>query len=306
MSAGRVVSLLPSATEIVCALGAADRLVGRSHECDHPAGITRLPTCTRACFPDGNSREIDERVTDLVTRGLSLYDVDVSLLRSLAPDLVVTQDQCAVCAVHLSEVEAALASWTGGDVKLVSLAPATLGDVFRDIVRLGEALGLPDRARQLTRELATRVSAVGEKTGDVASPPSVVCLEWIDPPMAAGNWMPELVQIAGGRCRLAEAGRRSASFAWPALHDADPDVVVVTACGFDLPRTRRETVPLGRHPEWLQLRAVREGRVFLTDGNAYFNRSGPRLVESLEMLAEMLHPDRFCFGHEDRGWVRMS
>jgi iron complex transport system substrate-binding protein len=303
----RVVSLLPSATEIVHALGLGDRLVGRSHECDFPAQAAGLPACTRARFADGSSREIDDRVGDLVSRGLSLYDVDVDQLRELRPDLVLTQDQCAVCAVHLSDVETALAEWTGGEVRVLSLSPSTLGDVFGDITRVGEVLGESARARELTTDLADRISQIGEKTGGLVGDerPSVACLEWIDPLMAAGNWMPELVTLAGGRPLLGETGRHSPGIAWEDLRSADPDVLVVTACGFDLERTALEMGPLLAHPDWPSLRAVSSGRVFLTDGNAYFNRSGPRLVDSLEILAEVLHPERFDFGHEGRGWRRI-
>ncbi len=305
MSAPRVVSLLPSATEIVCALGQGERLVGRSHECDFPPDVEALPVCTRAGFPDGSSRQIDDRVVDLVNRGLSLYDIETDLLRELQPQVVLTQDQCEVCAVHLRDVEAALAQWTGSDVQIVSLAPSVLGDVWRDVVRVGEALGAESEARRLSADLAGRVSKVGEKTSALEDRPSVVCLEWIDPLMAAGNWMPELVTISGGKSTLGETGRHSPAISWPELRAADPDVLMVTACGFDLPRTRSEMAPLLENPQWKALGAVAAGQVYLTDGNAYFNRSGPRLVESLEILAEILHPERFAFGHEGSGWARL-
>jgi iron complex transport system substrate-binding protein len=302
----RVVSLLPSATEIVCALGLRDRLVGRSHECDFPLGVRDLPAVTSACFEDGDSRQIDDRVQDLVNRGLSLYDVDVDALRDLAPDVVITQDQCKVCAVHLSDVEEALATRMGRDVRIVSLAPEILGDVWRDVARVGGALGADAQAKQLTQQLAERVSEVVEKIGVAAERPSVVCLEWIDPLMAAGNWTPELVTIAGGRPLLGDPGRHSPRIEWADLLAADPDVIVVTACGFDLERTEREIGALTGHASWPDLRAVREGRVFLTDGNAYFNRSGPRLVESIEILAEILHPVKAAFGHVERGFRALA
>ena len=302
--APRIVSLLPSASEIVCAIGCEERLVGRSHECDHPASIRDRPICTRSTFPDGSSREIDDRVQDLVQRGLSLYEVDLPLLRELAPDVVLTQDQCKVCAVHREDLEEGLRDWTGQPVELVSLSPAVLGDVWRDIMRVGEALGEDSRARQVVDGLNDRVAEIGEKTGD-AMRPGVVCLEWTDPLMAAGNWVPELVAVAGGRSLLGTVGRHSPAISWEELVRVDPEVIVVTACGFDLPRTRREVDPLLSHPSWAGLRAVREKRVFLADGNAYFNRSGPRLVESIEILAEILHPDRVGFGHEGSGFARL-
>lgn len=301
----RVVSLLPSASEIVFAVGCGERLVGRSHECDHPAPVQALPACTRASFPDGSSREIDDRVVGRVQRGLSLYEVDLERLRALEPEIVITQDQCRVCAVHLSELEAGLQDWTGTPVRIVSLSPAVLGDVWRDIVRVDEALGAGDAARRLTRQLSDRVASIGERTGD-APRPRVACLEWLDPLMAAGNWVPELVWIAGGRPVLGEIGQHSPGIGWRELSQADPDVLVVTACGFDLARSRRELEPLLARPEWRRLRAVDSGRVYVTDGNAYFNRSGPRLVESIEILAEILHPDRCAFGHAGRGFERAA
>lgn len=300
-----VVSLLPSATEIVCALGRRDQLVGRSHECDHPADVASLPTCTRATFPDGSSREIDDSVRDLVSRGLSLYDVDLDTLQRLAPDVVITQDQCKVCAVHLADVEAALAECTGTDTRIVSLSPQVLGDVWRDVRTVGDAIGAASEARDLTADLAERIAGIVEQTGRRGQE-SVVCLEWIEPLMASGNWMPELVRIAGGRPLLGDTGRHSPTIEWAQLVEADPDVLVVTACGFDLPRTEREIGALTGRPGWHDLRAAREERVYLADGNAYFNRSGPRLVESIEILAEILHPDRHDFGHAGRGYRRLK
>lgn len=301
----RIVSLLPSTTEIACALGLREQLVGRSHECDYPLGIERLPACTTARFADGSSREIDDRVRDLVQRGLSVYDVDALLLQQLAPTLILTQDQCRVCAASLEDVEAALAEWTGSAPTVVSLEPATLGDVFGDITRVGDAAGVPERAAALRAELTDRVTEIGEKTGDVASRPSVACVEWIEPLMAAGNWMPELVALAGGRSLFGDVGQHSPYLQWEELRAADPDIVFVVPCGFDIERSRAEAPALEQYPGWSELRAVREGRVYVADGNAYFNRSGPRLVESLEILAELLHPDRFHFGHEGRGWQRL-
>ncbi len=302
--AERVVSLLPSLTEIVCALGCGERLVGRSHECDFPAGVERLPACTEAKLDaSAPSGEIDERVKALVRDGLSIYRVDPARLAELRPDVVLTQDQCEVCAASLADVEAALAEWTGGSPRVVSLSPRALADVWGDLARVGAALGVPERAVRLAAELTDRVTAIGERSGD-APRPRVACLEWLDPLMGAGNWVPELVSLAGGASLFGEAGAHSPWIEWEALGEADPDVIVALPCGFDLPRTRRELVPLTARPEWKALRAVREGRVFLTDGNAFFNRPGPRLVESLEILAEILHPERFAFGHQGRGWER--
>ena len=301
----RIASLLPSATELVCALGAESLLVARSHECDHPTEVSQLPVITGARFEDGNSREIDDRVKDLLGRGLSVYEVDTDLLRELAPDIILIQDQCEVCAASLDDIQAALAEWTGGQPRVISLSPTALADVWNDIERVGIALGCKDRAAELRAGLTDRVTDIGEQSDGLGAP-SVVCLEWFEPLMSAGNWVPELVALAGGENRLAQAGTHSPWLEWEALAAADPDVVVLMPCGFDLARTRSEFEAIRSHPTWRGLRAVAEGRIYATDGNAYFNRPGPRLVDSLEVLAEILHPDTFDFGHAGRGFVYLG
>jgi iron complex transport system substrate-binding protein len=241
-------------------------------------------------------------VKRLVADGLSIYRVDPERLRELRPDVILTQEQCEVCAATPRDLEDALADWIGARPRVVSLAPATLGDVFRDVADVAADLGAVGRGRELVAELSARVSAIGEKTGDLAPRPRVACLEWIDPLMAAGHWMPELVRLAGGASLFGESGRQSPWIGFEELRDADPDVIVALPCGFDLARTREELRGLEADPAFAALRAARQGRVALADGNAYFNRPGPRLVESLEILAEILHPDRFDFGHAGAAW----
>lgn len=301
----RIASLLPSTTEIACALGFQAGLVGRSHECDHPPGVEALPVLTQAKLDAAApSRAIDASVRALVAEGLSVYRVDAERLRELAPDVILTQDQCEVCAASLGDVERALESWLGERPRLVSLRPKSLGDVFADLQRVATALGAPERGERLAVELANRIADVGERTGRLRDRPRVACIEWIDPPMAAGHWMPELVTLAGGRALCAEPGAPSRWITLAELAAADPDAVVVLPCGFDLARTRREMHALAARPEWRELRAVREGRAFLADGHALMNRPGPRLVESLEVLAEILHPQEFTPRHRDRWWER--
>jgi len=299
----RIVSLLPSTTEIACALGFRESLVGRSHECDFPPDVTGLPACTEARIDAAApSREIDAQVRRHVRDALSIYRVDAERLRELEPDVVLTQDQCEVCAASLGDVEAALAEWTGRTPRVVSLRPATLADVWGDVERVATALDAESRGKTLVAELTGRVDAIGERAEALEPRPRVACLEWIDPPMGAGNWMPELVALAGGRPLFGRAGEHSPWLDWEELRRADPDVLAVLPCGFSLERVARELGPLRAQPGWRDLRAVREGRVYLLEGNQYFNRPGPRLVESLEILAEILHPETFRFGHAGTAW----
>jgi iron complex transport system substrate-binding protein len=303
----RIASLLPSTTEIVCALGQGAALVGRSHECDYPPEVAALPALTESKLDvRAASRAIDDRVKQLVRDGLSVYRVDAERLRELAPSVVLTQEQCDVCAASPKDVEAALCAWTGSRPRVVSLAPQTLGDVWGDLLTVASALGVRERGEALAQELANRITNVSERTLRLRPRPRVATIEWIDPLMAAGNWMPELVALAGGTNVFGETGRHSAWLEWSALRAADPDVIVILPCGFDLARTRSEIGPLAAQPGFGELRAVREGRVFLTDGNQYFNRPGPRLVESLEILAEILHPDEFPAQRRGKGWEPYS
>ncbi len=298
--------MLPSATEIVCALGQGASLVGRSHECDYPPDVAALPACTAARIdPGACSRAIDDQVRAAVRDALSVYDVDSDRLRSLRPDVIVTQDQCEVCAVSLDDVEAALGEWTGVTPRVVSLSPATLTDVWGDVQRVADALGVPERGRALRGELTERVTEIGEAAAGLGARPRIACIEWLDPLMGAGNWVPELVSLAGGTPLLGRPGEHSGWIGFDELAAVDPDAIALLPCGFDLTRTRSELAPLTGHSGWTGLRAVRDASVFLLDGNQYLNRPGPRLVESLEMLAEILHPETFRFGHEGRGWQRL-
>jgi iron complex transport system substrate-binding protein len=299
----RIASLLPSTTEIACALGFEERLVGRSHECDHPASVARLPVLTAPKIdPRASSREIDGDVRRLVRDGLSIYRVDAERLRELDPTLILTQDQCEVCAASLPDVEAALASWTGARPRVLSLSPRSLDDVWGDVARVAEACGAPERGQELVEALTRSVDRVAERTLRLRDRPRVACVEWIAPLMAAGNWMPELVELAGGRNLFGERGSDSPWLEWEALRAADPDAIAVMPCGLDLARTRAEMGPLLAQPGWAELSAVRRGRVTLCDGNSYFNRPGPRLADSLEILAEILHPAEFGTAHRRRAW----
>jgi iron complex transport system substrate-binding protein len=303
----RIVSLLPSATEIVCALGFENDLVGRSHECDFPASVKRLPALTEAKFnPEGTSAEIDQRVKQIVREALSVYRVDAPKLRDLRPDVIVTQSQCEVCAVNQADVEAAVANWLDARPKIVSLAPYSLDDVFIDMQRTADALGAPARGIELVDRLRAHISEIAEKAARASfKKPTVATIEWIDPLMAAGNWMPTLVEMAGGINLFGKAGEHSPWMKFEELESKDPELILISPCGFGMDRAAEDLPALTGRPEWKNLRAVRERRVFMADGNQYFNRPGPRIVESLEILGEIFHPELFSFGHEGTGWRRL-
>jgi iron complex transport system substrate-binding protein len=287
----RVVSLIASATEIVCALGRGGWLVGRSHECDFPPQITHLPALTAPKFQvEGSSAEIDARVREIVREGLSVYRVDAEALKALNPGVILTQDHCEVCAVSLADVEAATCTWTGRPVHIVSLKPDSLADAYADIVRVARALGAPEAGEGLVRSIEQRIAAVSARVAGRAKP-RVAFIEWVEPLMAGGNWMPELVEAAGGHNLFGTAGKRSGWMQWDEIRAADPDAIVVAPCGYDLDRCLQELPLLEAKPGWADLAAVRSGRIYFADGNAYFNRPGPRLADTVEILAEMLHPD---------------
>ncbi len=306
MAPSRIVSLLPSATEIVSAVGRRDALVGRSHECDFPAGVEALPVCTRPRVKlDGSSLEIDRKVKEIVRQVLSVYEVLDETLERVSPEVIVTQNQCEVCAVSLPEVEAAVRDRIGRDADIVSLTAESTAAVYDDIRRVAGALGAVEAGARVVDRMQGRFAEVSRRAAELDDRPRVACIEWADPLMAAGNWIPEFVEAAGGENLFGEAGEHSAWLDWDALTEADPDAIVLMPCGYDLGRTREEAELLSRDVRWRSLRAVREGRTYAADGNAYFNRPGPRLADSLEMMAEMLHPERFSFGHEGSGWMRV-
>ena len=301
----RIVSLLPATTEIVHALGCGDALVGRSHECDHPPGVETLPIVTEPkVWMDGDSAAIDRQVREILEQALSVYRVHTDVLRDVAPDVVLTQSQCEVCAVSSDEVQEAVDLHLDGDVEVVALEPNALADVLDDVRRVATALGVPERGEELATSMSQRIDAIAERTAELPRR-RVLTLEWIDPPMAAGNWMPELLEAAGGQELFGRAGQHSPWLEWDEVAAADPDVIVVLPGGFDLDRTREEATALTKLPGWSQLRAVQAGRTALVDGHRFFNRPGPRLVESTHILAEILHPDTFAPSYLGDAWEPM-
>ena len=283
----RIVSLLPSATEILYALGLGDRVVGVTHECDFPEAAKNKPQLTASALPfAATSREIDRHVRASLHQGSSLYALDAELLERLAPDLIITQELCEVCAVSYQIVARAAKRLTG-DPRLISLEPSSLEDVFANIATVAELAGVPERAPGVVEPLRARIGALAARTAGRARPRTLV-LEWTDPPMSGGHWTPGLVEVAGGEPILANPGANSQVISWEAIADADPDVIIVAPCGFDLERTSEAIGDLAAIARWNALRVVREGRVAAIDGNAYVNRPGPRLVDSAELFAEAI------------------
>lgn len=286
----RIVSLLPSATELICELGLREQLVGVSHECDYPASVTDLPVVTRSRIPGGlASGAIDTLVRTQLETDKALYSLDLPVLETLRPDLIVTQALCDVCAVSAEEVNSASCELPGRP-RVVNLEPMRLAEVFDTLELLGDAAACPERAAQRRRSLQGRVNAVRERSAAVSDRPRVAMLEWLDPLFNAGHWTPQLVEFAGGTECLGNPFAPSQQVTPEALADADPDVIFIALCGFDLARSLEDVDRLDRSAGWKRLSAVMAGRVFVTDGNAYFSRPGPRLVDSLEILAHALHP----------------
>ncbi len=293
----RIATFLASATELVCALGMRDKLVGISHECDHPFGLEDLPRLTKSRVAAPTSRAIHDKVETLVSQAMALYEVDIAALKKVAPDVLVTQDLCAVCAVGLEEVRRAASEVLAKDVTIVSLAPRRLDDVWNDLVRLGEVLGMGMTAQAIANGFRSRIDRVTGRMSEVVARygrPKVLAIEWMDPVMVAGLWMPDLIERAGGEALVGRAGQDG-----EIIEDfgaIEPDVVLVKPCGFDLEQTLAELNWSGQGADGAApLSELRrrwpKARWYAADGNAYFNRSGPRLVESLEILAACVHPE---------------
>lgn len=306
----RVVSLLPSATEIMAALGLAAHLVGRSHECDHPPALRALPVLTASTLdsaPNGappSGAALHQAVADRVRRALALFEVDIDRLAALAPDVILTQTLCAVCAVGPEDVAAYVETVRPG-ATLVALDGVDLASVFGDMRKVAVACGEAARAEILIAALKARLDAIARAIAG-APRPRLAALEWLQPPMTAGNWGPELAAIAGGTALLAEAGVHSGVIDLAALAAADPDVIVIAPCSYPIAQSLAELPAFARDPLWQGLRAVRDGAIYLADGSRFFNRPGPRLVDSAEILAEILHPERIGTARRGRDWIRLG
>lgn len=296
----RILSLLPSATEIVCGLGLKDDLVGITHECDYPPGIEReKPVVIESCLgPEGKKLapgEIDRRINEKLQRGEGVYRMRPGLLEQTKPELIITQGLCDVCAVPQYSVVEAIRGIKGFNPNVLSLDPTDLTGILADIRRVGEATGAIDAAGEIVEKLEERIGEVAGRTRSLkeSERPRVACIEWLDPIFTGGHWVPEMVELAGGREVLEKAGERSRRIEWQAVVDAKPDVIVVTPCGYDIPQARAQMNLLTGRPGWSELPAVMNKRVFIVEANAYFSRPGPRIVDGLEQLVQMIHPQLF-------------
>lgn len=288
----RIVSLLPSATEIVCAVGGRSELVGVSHECDHPVDVARLPILTRSKIVSSrSSADIDRDVREVIREALAVYDIDVEKLREVRPDVIVTQDLCEVCAVSLDDVRSAVARLASSEVEIVSLRPTRLVDIWSDIERVAQAIGRASLGRSVVEQLQARVEELAQRVKRFGRAPRVLTIEWIEPVMLGGVWMPELIELLGGECLGVQPGQAAPTLERDELAEFDPDVVLIKPCGFTLERTQSELPVLRRSLPWEEWRAIRAEGLWLADGNAFFNRPGPRIVESLEILALCMYPD---------------
>ncbi len=299
----RICSFLPSGTEMVFALGLGDSLYAVSHECDYPQAALGKPKIVRSRF-DANklsSEEIDRVVTEMYSRGERIYAVDEDALRDAAPDLVITQELCDVCAVSYEDVRQA-ASRLEYPPNIVSLDPTSLADVLDDIRMIGDLCGAAEAATALVTDLSARVEAVRSRAAAAGETPRVACIEWLDPPIAAGHWIPQMVELAGGADALAEPGAPSRRITMDELAASEPDALLLMPCGMDARRAQEEMAALGNAAEWRRLPAVANGRAYVVDAGAYYSRSGPRLVDGLEMMAQMFFPQ--VFDGAERGYAR--
>ncbi|MFL3013846.1 MAG: cobalamin-binding protein [Candidatus Neomarinimicrobiota bacterium] len=302
----RVLSLLSSTTEVVCALGCADQLVGRSHECDYPPEVMNLPICTKPKFNiDGSSIEVDGQVKSILQNALSVYYINEDLLKKLKPDIILTQSQCEVCAVSEKDVQSVVKNITGINPDIISVEPNSIKDIFSDIKIIAEVLNVIDRGADLIDFMKNRIRVL-KKSYDIKSGPTVAAIEWINPLMAAGNWVPELIEMAGGVNLFGEAGKHSPWMNYQDLIEKNPQTIIIMPCGYNIQKSIVEIDSLIKQKGWEELSAVKNDKVYITDGNQFFNRPGPRIIESLEILIEIFHNDKTNFKHIYSGWINLD
>ena len=302
----RIVSLIPSGTEIVCALGYHEYLVGISHECDFPLEIRHLPVCTKPRINiNSSSLEIDKSVKSLLLNSLSIYAINEKVLKKLKPDVIITQSQCDVCAVSLADVELVLQKKIGLDPKIISLQPQKLSDIWEDINLIAKSLGVAKKGLSLTNQIKNNIENLKSSQNSKIEP-TVACVEWITPLMFAGNWVPEMVEIAGGKDLFGRTGMHSDWSTYDMLFKYDPEKIIFMPCGFNINKTLEEMKIITDMPNWKNLKAVKTENVFITDGNQYFNRPGPRILDSIKILIEIVSNQKIDFGYKDKGWEKFS
>ncbi len=291
----KIVSLLPSSTEIVCQLGLSDKLVGISHECDHPTSIAHLPRLTSSRVDySGKSDSIHQSVMELLKTSVSVYDLNMELLAELNPDFIITQDLCDVCAVSFDQVQAACNDYLDSNAKIISLKPKTLENIWSDIDHVAKELNVVSAGSNFKVQANQRIESIQNKIKQAQVPrKQIITIEWLDPIMAGGMWVPEMIEIAGGEALLVKEGDLALTLDYSALEKIDPEVVVIKPCGFKLDQTIRELDVIRENIPWKNWRAYKNNKMFLVDGNAYFNRPGPRIVDSIEILAYCAFPELF-------------
>ena len=301
----KIVTLIPSATEIVAFFGKKRAIIGKSHECDYPKDLSNIVKLTEPKIKvDGTSKEIHQQIESILEKSLSVYKVDIEKLKNLDPDFIVTQAHCEVCAVSFSHVENITKEHLGPKTKIISLQPNTLKEVFDDLERVAKNLKIvPSKTNKLIHGLKKRIQKI-KTTSSKLKKPKILCIEWTEPLMAAGNWMPEMIEIAGGKDILGKKGSDSHWITFENIFKSDPDFIIFIPCGFNLKQTKHDVDTLIKGDNiWKKLRAFKNKNFYITDGNQYFNRPGPRLVESIEILSEIIHPNNFNFGHKDSAWI---
>ena len=305
----KIVTLIPSATEIVAFLGQKNSIVGRSHECDYPKDLNNVTKLTSPKLNvDGTSDEINKQINTILENSLSVYKVDIQKLKELDPDFIITQAHCEVCAVSFSEVKNIVNKYFNRKTKIIALKPNTLNDVFDDIKRVAKGLNIENESNnKLIENLKIRLKKIKNLSAIQKQKPSVACIEWIDPLMIAANWIPEMVEIAGGANILGKSGVNSHWIKFEEIIDQNPEIIIFIPCGFNIEKTKKELDNyIKKNNNIRSLKAYQNHKLFVADGNQFFNRPGPRLIESLEIFAEIIHPNIFDFNHKGVGWINYN
>ena len=302
----RIISLIPSATEIICALGEEENLVGRSHECDYPISIQNLPMCTKLKLDvSGSSLDIEKSVNSFLTDSSSIYHIKEDLIKKLRPDIIFTQSQCNICAVSLEEVHAIFKGHEGIKPKIITLKPQTMEDIWKDINLVAESLGIPKKGLRLNRTIKKNIDLLESAQENKKQQATIACVEWIEPLMFAGNWVPEMVEIAGGNDIFGSAGVHSSWNTFENLLRSDPDKIIIMPCGYSIEKIKNEMIALKNTSNWKSLKAYKNNNIFIVDGNQYFNRPGPRILDSIKILKEIISNEKHLFGNKNKAWEKL-